>query len=151
MPSAPDRHAVLRQRLRFALGAFFIFAGSAHFVVPHLYETMMPPGLPWHSALILLSGLAEIAGGIGVLTRFRRPAAWGLIALLLAVFPANIYLAIDPAAAVAFLHATTPAAIAAAIDSPRLLMVLRLPLQAAFIAWVWWTCLRPTRAQGSVF
>ena len=150
MNAATDRHAMLRRRLRFVLGGFFIFAGTAHFAMPRVYETMMPPWLPAHAALIAISGLAEIAGGIGVLTtRFRRPAAWGLVALLVAVFPANVHLALDPAAASAFLHATMPAAVADAVASPRLLMILRLPLQILFIVWVWWSCLRRQAAGAS--
>jgi uncharacterized membrane protein len=145
--AALDRHVALRRRLRIGLGVFFIVAGAAHFAMPRVYEIMMPPWLPWHGALIALSGLAEIAGGIGILTtRFRRPAAWGLVALLVAVFPANIHLALDPEAAAAFLRATTPPALADASASPRLLMILRLPLQAVFIACVWWTCQRPPAA-----
>ena len=134
-----DRHATFRRRLRLALGVFFLFAGAAHFAMPRVYETMMPPWLPWHAALIAISGLAEIAGGIGVLTaRFRRPAAWGLIALLIAVFPANLHVALDPAAGDAFSAAT--------IDLPRVFLVLRLPLQLGFIALVWWSCLSRSAA-----
>jgi uncharacterized membrane protein len=134
MPVPADRHATLRHRLRVGLGVFFIVAGLAHFAMPRVYETMMPPWLPAHAALIALSGLAEVAGGVGVLLpRFRRAAAWGLIALLIAIFPANIHVALDPGAGDAFS--------AAALDLPRLLLLLRLPFQAVFIAWIWWTCL----------
>lgn len=136
MSLAPDRHATLRQRLRVGLGVFFIVAGLAHFAMPRVYETMMPPWLPAHAALIAISGLAELAGGVGVLTkRFRRSAARGLIALLVVIFPANLHVALDPSAGDAFSTAT--------IDLPRVLLLLRLPVQALFIAWVWWTCLRP--------
>lgn len=132
MPAATvDRHAVLRRRLRVGLGVFFVVGGLAHFAAPHLYDPMMPPWLPWHRPLIYLSGLAELAGGIGVLTmRFRRPAAWGLIALLFAIFPANLHVALDPAAAAEF-------------GFSQSILWLRLPVQALFIFWVWWTCLRP--------
>ena len=138
MPTtAPDRHAVLRRRLRHGLGAFFIVAGLAHFVAPHLYDPMMPDWLPAasHRPLIYFTGLAELAGGIGILTtRFRRAAARGLVALLVAIFPANLHVALDPAAGEAF-------------GPSQAVLWLRLPFQAVFIAWVWWTCLRP-RAAG---
>ncbi len=133
-PAPADRHAALRRRLRLGLGAFFIVGGLAHFVAPHAYDPMMPPWLPAasHRPLIYLSGLAEFAGGIGVLTpRFRRPAAWGLLALLVAIFPANLHVALDPSAGADF-------------GFSQAVLWLRLPFQALFIAWVWWTCLRPT-------
>ncbi len=131
MPDTPATGSPLRRRLRHGLGAFFIVAGLAHFVAPHVYDPMMPPWLPEasHRPLIYLSGAAEIAGGVGVLlTRFRRAAAWGLIALLIAIFPANLHVALDPAAGADFGFSQT-------------VLWLRLPFQAVFIAWIWWTCL----------
>lgn len=128
-----DRFPVLRRRLRYGLGAFFIVAGFAHFVAPRLYNPMMPDWLPTtsHRPLIYLSGLAEPVGGIGVLTaRLRRAAAWGLIALLVVIFPANLHVALNPAAGAQF-------------GPSQSVLWLRLPFQAVFIAWVWWTCLRP--------
>lgn len=132
----PDRRAALRRRLRLGLAAFFIIAGAAHFLAPHLYDPMMPSWLPAasHRPLIYLTGAAELAGGIGVLLpRFRRAAAWGLIALLVAIFPANLHVALHPAAGEAFGPSQT-------------VLWLRLPFQALFLAWVWWTCLRPPPA-----
>lgn len=77
------------------LALFFIAAGLNHFVNPAPYLAMMPSYLPWPETLNWISGAAEIAGGIGVLVaRTRRLAGWGLIALLLAVFPANINVAL---------------------------------------------------------
>ncbi len=101
--ASADRHPILRRRLRHGLGAFFIVAGVAHFVAPHLYDPMMPDWLPAasHRPLIYFTGLAELAGGIGVsTTHFRRAAAWGLIALLIAIFPANLHVALNPSAGV---------------------------------------------------
>lgn len=73
------------------LAALFIAAGMAHFKSPRFYERMMPPYLPRHRELVFWSGVAEVLGGVGLLIpRFRRAAGRGLVALLWAVFPANI-------------------------------------------------------------
>jgi uncharacterized membrane protein len=84
-----------RTVLRGLLSAAFVFAGTMHFVSPRAYESVMPPYLPNHRELVALSGACEIAGGIGVLLPqpIRRWAGWGLVALLIAVFPANIEIA----------------------------------------------------------
>jgi uncharacterized membrane protein len=109
--------------MRWALGILFIVAGSAHFVRPDVYVRIMPPYLPWHLGLVYLSGLFEIVLGILVLVpRTRVPAAWGLIALLIAVFPANAHMALNPQL------------------YPRIspiLLWLRLPLQGVLIAWAY--------------
>ena len=69
------------------LVVFFVAAGANHFIAPKFYLKIMPPYLPWHLALVYISGVVEIAGGIDVLIPgTRRLAAWGLIALLIAVF-----------------------------------------------------------------
>lgn len=108
------------------LAAFFIAAGVNHFVNPQAYLSVMPPYLPFPEALNFISGAAEVAGGSGMLIpRLRRAAGWGLIALLVAVFPANIHMA---------LHGIPGVAIA-----PWILWV-RLPLQLVLIAWVAWAC-----------
>ncbi len=110
--------------LKYLLGLFFIGAGVLHFVNPAFYLKIMPPYLPWHLGLVYLSGLAEIVLGIlVVIPRYTRLAAWGIIALLLAVFPANIYLAMNPQ----ILPDVSPTA-----------HLIRLPLQLVFIAWAWW-------------
>lgn len=117
---------------RIALAVFFVVGGSAHFVMPGFYRPMMPPWLPAHSALIAISGVFEILGGMGVLVpRSRRFAAWGLIALLVAVFPANLHVAFDADAAKAF-------------GWPQWLMIARLPAQVVFICWVYFACLMRT-------
>ncbi len=106
------------------VGLFFIGAGVFHFVRPAPYLAMMPPWLPRPGLLVVVSGLAEIAGGIGVLIgRFRRMAAWGLIALLVAIFPANLHVA---------LHGWP------GTDFPRWVLWLRLPFQVLFIWLVYW-------------
>jgi uncharacterized membrane protein len=97
---------------------FYTVAGILHFRIPRFYLAIMPPYIPWHVAMVDISGVAEIAGGIGLLIpQLRRAAAWGLVALLIAVFPANLY-------------AATSAATFSWILS------LRLPLQAVLIWWV---------------
>ncbi len=103
--------------------AFFVGAGVLHFVKPAAYCKIMPPYVPWPLAMVYVSGAAEIAGGIGVLTRFRRLAAYGLIALLIAVLPANIYMA------QAHIQVT-------ATPLPNWLLWARLPLQGLLIWWM---------------
>jgi uncharacterized membrane protein len=114
----------LKVILRYLLCVFFVLAGLNHFINPAFYLKSMPPYLPWHHFLIYLSGLFEIALGVLLLaSAFTRVAAWGLIALLIAVFPANIHMAINPQ----LYPDISPAA-----------LWLRLPLQAVFIAWAYW-------------
>jgi len=109
---------------------FFVAAGSLHFIRPEFYLRIMPPYIPWHVAMVRVSGFFEILGGLGVLLPWsRRWAAWGLVALLIAVFPANLYMATNPVDAGA-------ASIAPALRWGRL------PLQGFFIWWVLW-CTRP--------
>ena len=111
-----------------ALAAFFVVAGSLHFIRPESYEAIMPSWIPMHSEAVAVSGAAEIAGGLAVLDRRTRPVArWGLIALLLAVFPANLHMALNPEEIRGL-----------DLDRvPRWALWARLPLQFAAIAWVW--------------
>jgi len=110
---------------RALLGVTFLATGVLHFLRPRMYEAIMPRYLPAHRELVYASGVAEIAGGAGVLGgRTRRPAAWWLIATLVAIFPANVEMAIDADRFKQF---------------PKPLLWARLPLQAALIAWVWRT------------
>ncbi len=75
----------------------YIVAGALHFIETGVYLRIMPPYIPWHLFMVRLSGICEILGGLGLLLpRTRRAAAWGLVALLIAVFPANIYMAMNP-------------------------------------------------------
>ncbi len=102
----------------------FIAAGVMHFVIPGTYVKVVPPALPWRAGLVAVSGVCEVAGGIGVLVPgLRRAAGWGLVALLVAVFPANVYM---------LMARMVPAWIGWG----------RLPLQALLIWWVWRTCCR---------
>jgi uncharacterized membrane protein len=105
---------------------FYIVAGVLHFLKPAPYLKIMPPYIPWHALMVELSGAAEILGGLGLLLpQTRRAAAWGLVALLIAVFPANIYMATNPIEAGA-------AAIAPALRWGRL------PLQGLLVWWILW-------------
>lgn len=109
---------------------FFTSAGVLHFLRPAMYLKIMPPHIPWPLAMVYISGAAEIAGGVGILIPpARRAAALGLMALLVAVFPANIYMATNPVEAGA--SALPPAALWG-----------RLLLQPVFIWWAWW-CTKP--------
>jgi uncharacterized membrane protein len=81
---------------RTILAALFLFAGVCHLLNPQLFRPIMPPWIPAPIACIIVSGIAELAGGIGLLIPVReiqRAAGWGLLLLLVAVFPANIYMA----------------------------------------------------------
>ena len=113
--------------LRWLAASLFILAGGNHFVMPDFYLKIVPPGLPSPSLLVIVSGLAEIAGGAGLLVPgLRRAAGWGLIALLIAVFPANIYMAIHPEG----------------FSIPAWILWVRLPFQFVFAAWIWAVALR---------
>ena len=112
---------------RIILATFFVVAGVNHFLRPHAYITMIPPYVPFPSAMNVISGAAEIVGGIAVLLpRLRRAAGWGLIALLIAVFPANLHVA---------LHGWD------GVTIPAWVLWARLPLQVALIVWVYASCL----------
>jgi uncharacterized membrane protein len=77
-------------------GVLYVVAGALHFVNPDAYLPLMPEYLPAHLALIYISGVAEILGGVGLLVpKTRRAAAWGLVALLFAVWPANVHVALE--------------------------------------------------------
>jgi len=109
------------------LALFFMAAGLNHFLHPVPYLAMVPPSLPWPRALNTISGAAEIMGGVGILLpQVRLLSAWGLIALLVAVFPANVNVA---------LHGWKGENIA-----PWILWV-RLPFQPLIIALVYWACI----------
>lgn len=111
-----------RNGLRWLAAVFFVLAGINHFVMPGFYAQIVPPGFPSPKTLVIVSGLAEMAAGLGLMIRnTRRAAGWGLLALLVAVFPANIYMAIDPEGFGI---------------SPWILWV-RLPMQGLFAYWVW--------------
>jgi uncharacterized membrane protein len=109
--------------VRRLFGPVFIFAGIMHFVIPREYESIVPDYLPARRALVYISGVAEIAGGVGLLhPRTRRLGSWWSIATLIAVFPANVHMAVH-----AERYRTIPGG--------RLALIARLPFQALFVAW----------------
>jgi uncharacterized membrane protein len=111
--------STLKLLLKYSFALLFILGGLYHFVNPALYLRMMPSYLPWHLFLVYLSGFFEAALGLLLLVpKYARLAAWGLIALLVAVFPANVQMALNPQ--------LFP-------DIPPLVLWLRLPLQAVLI------------------
>lgn len=84
----------LKRPVVYVMGPLYVVAGLLHFVLPELYVQIVPPALPAPLGLVYLSGLAEVAVGAGlVYPRTRRYAAWATVALLLAIFPANVYMA----------------------------------------------------------
>lgn len=129
---------IIKLALKILLGVFMIFAGINHFLNPEFYMQIMPPYIPAHKLMVDLSGVAEIVLGVGLLIPapiVSRLSAWGIIALLIAVFPANIYVyqnhqeifpEVDP-----------------------LLHLIRLPLQGLLILWAFWYTRPPKEEAGS--
>ena len=114
-----------RGRTARALGPFFMVAGALHFLRPREYEAIVPPYVPRAREVVAVSGAAEIAGGVSALVPALRPfTRWWLIALLVAVFPANVHMAVNPEQV-------------RGLSIPRELLWARLPIQAVFVAWVW--------------
>ena len=110
---------------RITLAVLFILAGTLHFVAPQLYLKIVPPYLPAHLPIVYISGAAEILGGIGLLVpSARHAAAWGLVALLIAILPANIYMATA--------HLAVPG-----VMGQSWAQWLRIPLQLPLIYWAW--------------
>ena len=110
--------------MRASAGPVFIAAGVLHFLRPGMYEAIMPSYLPAHRELVYLSGAAEIIGGAALLdARTRRFGMWWLIATLVAVFPANVHMALNPDD-----YRSVPGG--------KWALYARLPVQLLFIAWV---------------
>jgi uncharacterized membrane protein len=113
--------------LLWVMAAFYVFGGFNHLMNPEFYVAIMPPALPNPEWLNVLSGLAEIVLGVYVLEpRVRVLAAWGIIALLIAVFPANMYVALEN-------FGTEGPGTGNAVFN-----YVRLPFQALFVVWAWW-------------
>lgn len=108
---------------KYLLAIFMIVAGTMHFVNPGFFLKIVPPYLPLHHELVLVSGVCEVLLGILLLIpKCSHRAAWGIVALLVAVFPANVYL---------FQHQDI-------LPAPPIVHLLRLPLQGVFILWAYW-------------
>lgn len=116
-------------RSRAALAAFFAVAGANHFVNPRSYEAIVPPAIADRKReTVVVSGVAEIVGGLAVLhPASRRFGRWWLLGLLLAVFPANVHMAVSPE--------QVPGLDLRKI--PRWALWARLPLQPLAMLWVW--------------
>jgi len=116
------------------LAAAFTYVGVHHFVAPAFYVSIMPDYMPWHLELVYISGVFEVMGGLGLLWgRTRRIACWGLLALLVAVYPANINMLMNPE--------KFP-------DIPYWALWVRMPLQFLAAAWIWYAT-RPDPSTGS--
>jgi uncharacterized membrane protein len=115
--------SAIKAASKYLLAIFMIAAGIMHFVNPAFFLKIMPPYLPLHRELVLLSGLIEsLLGVLLLIPQASRKAAWGIVALLVAVFPANIYL---------FQNQDI-------LPAPAVVHFLRLPLQGLFIVWAYW-------------
>ncbi len=116
----------IKETLRVVLSVSIIIVGITHFVTPEPYVKIVPPQLPYPLGLVYLSGFYEILGGIGLLVPpLSQPAAWGLFALFIAVYPANINMAVNN---IKLEH----------IPNSPWVHVIRLPFQAVLLAWAWW-------------
>lgn len=124
-----------KEILRVILSVSVIIVGVTHFLRPEQYARIVPPIFP-PFASVYASGLFEILGGIGLMIPLLRvAAAWGLVALFIAVFPANIYLA---------LHNIK----LEGIPQNQLLYWARLPFQAVLLAWAWWYTKNPDQPEA---
>lgn len=120
----PDIH-------RYIIAGLFMLTGLLHFIRPQVFVSIMPDYIPYHLTMVYVSGVAEFLGGLGILiSQTQYWAGWGLILLLIAVFPANINMTVE------------------AIQKQGLgnwwsmATILRLPLQFVLIYWVYWACLK---------
>ena len=117
----------IKSIIRYVVGLSFAWVGVMHFVNPAPFVSIVPPYLPWHLELVYVSGFFEVLGGLGLLIpKVRKAAAWGLIALLIAVYPANIHMLVNEV----YLE-----------DMPKekWLLWVRMPFQFLFAAGVLWT------------
>lgn len=106
-----------------AMALLYLAAGLSHFLRPEMYVRMVPPALPWPRPVVYVSGLAELLlGGLLLVPGLRRLAAWGVIALLIAVYPANIYQLTSGGAG---------------LRVPRWALWLRLPMQFVLLYWAY--------------
>ena len=115
---------IIKTTFKYVLASAFVLAGGNHFINTAFYLSIMPPVLPAHLFFVYLSGVFEIALGILLMIpKYSRLAAWGLVALMIAVFPANVYMAMNTNLFPQF--------------DPNAIW-LRLPLQFVLIGWAFW-------------
>jgi uncharacterized membrane protein len=115
-----------KQILRGVFAVCIIVAGITHFIAPDTYVKIVPPQLPYPEAIVYISGFFEILGGIGLLVPLvSQAAAWGLVLLLIAVYPANINMAVN------HIHLDN-------IPDGNWFQAIRLPFQFVLIAWAYW-------------
>jgi uncharacterized membrane protein len=131
--ASPQRKEILRAILAISI----MIVGITHFTHPDQYARIVPPQLPYPIGLVYISGVFEILGGIGLMIPYVSvAAAWGLIALFVAVFPANINQAINSIPIDGIPHSPIG-------------YWLRLPFQAVLIAWAWWYTRKPEDQKGA--
>ena len=109
----------------FLIAFFYANVGIDHFINPDYFISIIPPFFKWKFEAVYVSGFFEIIFGLGLLTKYRKYSAWGLIILLFAVFPANIYLIESPEAQ-------------KALGITRELAIVRAPFQLLFIGLAYW-------------
>ena len=115
-----------KQTFKGVFAVCMIVAGISHFVAPYPYVKIVPPQLPYPEAIVYISGFFEILGGIGLLVPFvSQAAAWGLVLLLIAVYPANINMAVNN------IHIDN-------VPDGNWFQAIRLPFQFVLIAWAYW-------------
>lgn len=115
---------------RYIIAALFSLIGVLHLIKPKFFTQIMPNYIPYHLAMVYISGAAEILGGLGILVEMTQFwAGWGLIILLVAVFPANINMTVKSIQKSGYTSLYSIATI------------IRLPLQFVLIYWVYWACL----------
>ena len=137
MTSTNSIWARVREILRVIFSVSLIMIGSAHFLRAEQFARIVPPVFPAYTS-VYVSGVFEILGGIGLLIPLVSvAAAWGLISLFIAVFPANIYMAVHNIKL-------------DGVPQNQLLYWGRLPLQAVLIAWAWWYTKHPKQPQAKV-
>ncbi len=115
-----------KQTLKGVFAVCMIVAGTTHFIAPDTYVKIVPPQLPYPEAIVYISGFFEILGGIGLLVPFvSQAAAWGLVLLLIAVYPANINMAVNN------IHLDN-------VPDGNWFQAIRLPFQFVLVAWAYW-------------
>ena len=115
-----------KKTFRILLSLLIIAAGISHFVIPGVYIKIVPDLLPYPAEIVYISGIFEILGGIGLLVpAVSQAAAWGLVLLFIAVYPANINMAVNN------IHINN-------IPDGNWFQAIRLPFQFVLIAWAWW-------------